>query len=99
MRLEQVRVAGGCNPLVPCTAALVGGLTALETYKCAAKAPLERYRNSFVNLAIPTLVSDQLHTTRADPSLCVSNDNLKLAWNLKRCYTVEPLCAYVSFLL
>eukprot|EP00854_Cymbomonas_tetramitiformis_P004413 gene4413-5421_t len=56
-RLQCRQKAGGLLPALCTTSAMVAGLACLEMYKLVSKAPLDRFKNSFVNLALPRLVA------------------------------------------
>ena len=51
--METRRVAGKIIPAMITTTALVSALSCLELVKLVQKAPLNQYRNAFVNLALP----------------------------------------------
>ncbi len=51
--METRRVAGRIVPAMITTTAFVSALSCIELLKLVQSAPLKRYRNSFINLALP----------------------------------------------
>jgi ubiquitin-activating enzyme E1 len=51
--LETRRIAGNIVPAMITTTAIVSSLSCLEFLKLVSKAPVNRHRNAFVNLALP----------------------------------------------
>jgi len=51
--METRRVAGKIVPAMITTTAIVSALSSVELLKLLQKAPLPKYRNSFINLALP----------------------------------------------
>eukprot|EP00112_Aurelia_sp_Birch-Aquarium-sp1_P005015 Seg1569.5 transcript_id=Seg1569.5/GoldUCD/mRNA.D3Y31 product="Ubiquitin-like modifier-activating enzyme 6" protein_id=Seg1569.5/GoldUCD/D3Y31 len=56
-RYKTKRIAGNIIPAIATTTAAVAGLAALELVKIIAKYPMEKMRNTFLNLAVPMMVS------------------------------------------
>merc|ERR1711963_602465 len=53
-RSKSKRIAGRIIPAIATTTAMVAGLISAELYKIAAKCDdIEKYRNTFMNLALP----------------------------------------------
>eukprot|EP01065_Artemidia_motanka_P024958 TRINITY_DN29891_c0_g1_i1.p1 TRINITY_DN29891_c0_g1~~TRINITY_DN29891_c0_g1_i1.p1 ORF type:complete len:978 (+),score=192.25 TRINITY_DN29891_c0_g1_i1:243-3176(+) len=60
-RLETKRIAGRILPAMITTTALITGAVCLEMYKlfAVAETPIERFRNYWVNLAIPAILPSE----------------------------------------
>ena len=77
-RLEVKRIAGNITPAIATTTSAVSGFVSLELIKIRLNHPIESYKNSFMNLAIPifsisepgvadrTVVSDKVSFTLWD---------------------------------
>ena len=59
--------AGRIIPALATTTSSIAALQTIELVKIAKKSPIEEYRNSFLNLAIPLLQS-------SEPGACVKNN-------------------------
>jgi len=60
------KIAGRIIPAIATTTEMITGLVCLELYKVVQKAEMEKMRNSFINLALPSFV-------QSEPMPCVVN--------------------------
>jgi ubiquitin-activating enzyme E1 len=74
-KLQAKLIAGRIIPAIATTTALATGLVCLEMYKVFNNAPLEKYRDSFANLALPLFAM-------AEPKPPASVEFKDLKWSL-----------------
>jgi ubiquitin-activating enzyme E1 len=56
---ESKLIAGKIIPAIATTTAVVSGLISLELYKLVANRPMQDFRSSFLNLAVPTVAQGE----------------------------------------
>lgn len=79
--LLQARLVGGrAIPSVVTATSVVGGLMCLELYKLVLQKPLECFKHSYVNLAVPFIASAS--PIRAIVNRVERNDRPPLLWTL-----------------
>eukprot|EP01018_Ginkgo_biloba_P026634 Gb_11430 [translate_table: standard] len=77
----QARLIGGkAIPSIVNAAAVVGGLMCLEVYKILQEKPLEDYRHSYFNLALPMFTSAR--PIKAVENKVIRHQNEPLVWTL-----------------
>lgn len=81
-KLQAKLIAGRIIPAIATATALATGLICLDFYKLLHSAPIEDYRNTFVNLALPLFAA-------SEPLPAKKEAYRDMAWTLWDRWTLE----------
>ena len=81
-KLQAKLIAGRIIPAIATATALATGLVCLDLYKLLHTAPIEAYRNTFVNLALPLFAA-------SEPLPAKKESYREMAWTLWDRWTLE----------